>query len=93
MIAEATLHITHPSGLHARPAALFYRKARSFKSRVTIRNLNRPESGELPVSPFNLLKIGVQQGHDVHIRAEGADANEVIAALTRLVEENFPDEL
>ena len=76
-------------GLHARPAATFYKKTREFKSKITIQNLSRPDSKEVPVSPFYLLQIGVSQGHDVRIRADGDDEQEAIVALTRLVEENF----
>ena len=88
-MTEATLTIRHPVGLHARPAAVFYQKAREFKSRITIQNLSRPGSQEVPVSPFYLLQIGVSQGHQVRIRAEGEVEQAAIAALTRLVEENF----
>ncbi|HEX9372017.1 MAG TPA: HPr family phosphocarrier protein [Roseiflexaceae bacterium] len=88
-MTETTLTITHPVGLHARPAATFYKKTREFKSKITIQNLSRPDSKEVPVSPFYLLQIGVSQGHDVRIRADGDDEQEAIVALTRLVEENF----
>ena len=89
VMTEATLTITHPVGLHARPAALFYQKTREFKSRITIQNLSRPTTNEAPVSTFHLLQIGVSQGHQVRIRAEGEDEQAAIAALTKLVEENF----
>jgi phosphocarrier protein len=35
------------------------------------------------------LQIGVRQGHQIRLRASGEDEAEVIAALTKLVEENF----
>jgi len=88
-MTEATLTINHPIGLHARPAATFYKKTREFRSKITIQNLSRPNSKEVPVSPFYLLQIGVSQGHEVRIRAEGDDEQEAIAALTKLVQENF----
>jgi phosphocarrier protein len=88
-MTEATRTVTHPVGLHARPAALFYRTRRAFQSRVTIQNLSRPGSAEVEVSTINLMQIGVQQGHEVRIRADGPDAAEAIAALCKLIEENF----
>jgi phosphocarrier protein len=88
-MTETTLTITHPVGLHARPAALFYQKTREFKSQIKIQNLSRPTTQEVPVSPFNLLQIGVSQGHEVRIRAEGEDEQAAITALARLIEENF----
>ena len=77
------------SGLHARPAATFYKKTREFKSRITIQNLSRPDSKAVPVSPFYLLQIGVSQGHQVRIQAEGEDEQAAITALSKLIEENF----
>ena len=91
-MTEAILTITNPIGLHARPAALFYRKVREFKSKITVQNLSRPETKEVPVSMMYLLQIGVSQGHEVRIRAEGVDEREAIAALTQLVEGNFGEE-
>jgi phosphocarrier protein HPr len=88
-MTEVTLTITNQVGLHARPAAAFYKKSREFKSKITIQNLSRPESKEVPVSPFYLLQLGVAQGHDVRVRADGEDEQAAIAALTQLVEENF----
>jgi phosphocarrier protein HPr len=88
-MTEATLTVTNVVGLHARPAAAFYKKTREFKSRVTIQNLSRPDTKEVPVSPFYLLQIGVSQGHEVRLRAEGDDEREVIAALTTMIEEQF----
>lgn len=88
-MVETTLTVNHPVGLHARPAAVFVQKAREFKSKITIQNMSREQSKEVPVSAFNLLQIGVRSGHEVRIRAEGDDADQAVAALTQLIRENF----
>ena len=88
-MTEVTLTLTNQVGLHARPAAVFYKKSREFKSKITIQNLSRPETKEVPVGPFYLLQIGVSQGHSVRIRADGEDEGKAIAALTQLIEDNF----
>lgn len=88
-MAEALVTVTHPVGLHARPAAVFYRKAREFQSQLFIHNTARPDSSELPVSPMYLIQAAVKQGHTIRIRAEGDDAEAAVAALVRLVEDNF----
>jgi len=88
-MVETTLTVTNAVGLHARPAAVFYKKTREYKSKITIQNLSRPETKEVLVSPFHLLQIGVSQGHQVRLRASGEDEREAIAALTQLVAENF----
>jgi phosphocarrier protein HPr len=86
---EITLTITNPSGLHARPAKVFIEKTREFKSRITIQNISRPNSKELPVSAFNLLQSGVRQGHEIRLRAEGEDEDAALTALQELVASNF----
>jgi len=88
-MTEVTLTITNQVGLHARPAAMFYKKSRALKIKITVENLSRPESKEVPVSPFYLLQLGVAQGHDVRVRADGDDEQAAIGALTQLVKENF----
>ncbi|HEU4329154.1 MAG TPA: HPr family phosphocarrier protein [Roseiflexaceae bacterium] len=88
-MTEATMVINHPEGLHARPAALFYQKSREFTSKITIQNLSRTGSPEVTVSAFNLLQIGVRQGHQIRLRADGPDEGAAIAELSRLIEGNF----
>jgi phosphotransferase system HPr (HPr) family protein len=88
---ETTVTIQNHHGLHARPAALFYRKARKYRCAVTIQNLSRPGSSEVPVSPLHLLQIGVRQGDAIRLRATGEDASEAIADLTHLIETDFID--
>ena len=88
-MTEVTLKIANQIGLHARPAALFYRKTREFKSQITIQNLSRPETNVVTVSIMYLLQIGVSGGHQIRIRADGEDEQAAIAALAQLVEENF----
>jgi phosphotransferase system HPr (HPr) family protein len=83
---EKTLIIRHPHGLHARPAADFYRTSRAFRCRITIQNLSRPGGPEVPVSLYNLLQIGVSSGHRVRVRADGEDEREALRALAELVE-------
>ena len=87
-MVEATLIILHPQGLHSRPAADFYRKAREFKSRVTIQNMSRPNSREVPVSHYNLLQLGASQGHRVRVRVDGEDEREAMRALVTLIEQH-----
>ena len=88
-MTEIILTITNKDGLHARPAKDFIHKVREFKSKVSIQNLSRPDSKEVAVTPVGLLNIAARQGHAIRVRAEGADAAEVIAALKQLVEDNF----
>lgn len=48
-MAEATVEVRNPSGLHARPAATFVKAAAGFKSDVRVTNRGLPGSSLTPV--------------------------------------------
>ena len=88
--AEARLTISHPAGLHLRPAALFVQTAGRFASDIRARNLSRDNSPEVNAkSILGVMQVAVSQGDQLLVRASGADAVEAIAALTALVASNF----
>lgn len=84
-----TLTITHPAGLHARPAALFVKTAQRFPCAITLRNLTTQKPVANAKSALGVLTQGVNQGHQVLIEADGEKADEALAALKELVEGNF----
>jgi phosphotransferase system HPr (HPr) family protein len=93
-VPDVTLVIRNPSGLHARPAALFVKTAASFASDLTITNLSRdPARSVNPKSLLALLTLGVSSGHEVRISADGADADAAIAALEQLVADGLGESL
>ena len=83
---EATLTVTHRSGLHARPAAVLVQTARGFVSAVTISAGDRSALG---TSILGVLGLGVGQGSQVTIRVEGEDEDEALRAISRLIGSNF----
>jgi len=86
---EVRLVVRNRLGLHARPAALFVTTASRFRANVTVRNVTR-DSGEASAKSINqVATLGVRQGHEIVIAAEGPDADEALAALKELVENNF----
>lgn len=91
-MTEARLTIDRPSGLHARPAALFVRTAARFQASIRARNLSRDPEREADVkSILSLMTLGVEQGHEMLVRADGPDEEAAIAALRDLVENNFEE--
>lgn len=77
--------IRNPSGLHARPAAMFVRTAAGFASRITLENLDR---GTAPVDAKSIIAVmssGVATGHRVRVTAEGADEDTAIEALDAFI--------
>ncbi len=78
--------VQHEVGLHARPASVFVKKAASFASDITVSYDGRSANAK---SILSVLTLGVHQGSEITIDAEGEDADEALAALQQLVDENF----
>ena len=83
---EITLTIHHKVGLHARPAALFVQTTKQFNCDVKVTHGEREGNAK---SILGVLALGVDQGAVITIRAEGEGADQVLAALEALVEDNF----
>ena len=80
------LTVTNPSGLHARPAALFVRTAGSFGSQIRLTNTSRGAGPSDAKSILAVLGLGVSSGHEIELVAEGDDAQAALDALRELVE-------
>jgi phosphotransferase system HPr (HPr) family protein len=88
-VAEITLTIQHKVGLHARPAALFVQTAQKFRSDIQVRCGDRAGNAK---SLLGILGLGANSGAEITISAEGDDADEALAALKTLVEDNFGED-
>lgn len=84
--ARRTVIVTHESGLHARPAALFVQTAARFKADIKVAKGDRSANAK---SIMSVLALGVTKGTTIDILATGDDAEEAVDALTRLVESGF----
>ena len=72
-------HVVADTGIHARPATLLVQTASKFNSDV---NLEYKGKSVNLKSIMGVMSLGVGQGADVTISAEGADADDAIAAIT-----------
>jgi phosphotransferase system HPr (HPr) family protein len=70
-------------GLHARPATRFVKLAKSFESEIEIARDGKAVSAK---SSVKLMLLGVKEGQEVTVRAEGADAIEAVEALIGFLE-------
>ncbi len=86
---EIRLVVRNRLGLHARPAAQFVTTASRYSARVYVRNVTRNTDWVNAKSINQVATLGVRQGHEIAIRAEGEDADEALQALRALVEANF----
>ncbi len=86
------LEIRNPLGLHARPAARFVQTAAAFDADVAVINLAR---GGVPVSGRSLnglATLGIRQGDEVLVSADGPQAAAVLDALADLAARDFDEE-
>jgi phosphocarrier protein FPr len=85
------LEIRNPLGLHARPAARFVQTAAGFDAEVSVTNLARglgPASGR---SLNGLATLGVRQGDEILVSAQGPQAAMALDALAELARRDFDD--
>jgi phosphotransferase system HPr (HPr) family protein len=86
---ELRIAVRHEVGLHARPAALFVQTANRFGSKITVQNLTSPGPAADAKSIIGILTLGVARDHEILIEASGADADTALAALHKLISDNF----
>ena len=77
---EIRLVVIDPTGLHARPAARFVQAASRFASRIVIRQAGREADAK---SLSGLLGLTLRPATEITVAAEGPDATDALAALTR----------
>ena len=87
--AEVRLSVHNRLGIHARPAAQFVSTAAQFQSQVSLRNVTQNRGPVSAKSINQVATLGVRQGHEIAIGAQGPDSDQALAALTALVEANF----
>jgi phosphotransferase system HPr (HPr) family protein len=78
--------IRNSQGLHARPAEMFVRLARQFKSRIELVHEERRVEAQ---NMIDLLTLGAGPGTELLLEADGDDAEAAVDALARLVENGF----
>ncbi len=81
-----TITVHNKVGLHARPASLFVQAAMACQSVITVKKGEKCGNAK---SIMGMLALGVNQDDEIIIQAEGADEQQAITALKKLVEENF----
>ncbi len=89
--ADATFTgvIRNPSGLHARPAAVFVKTVGRHDADVLVTDLGTGKGPASGASLISLMSLGVTQGTRVRVDATGPDASTVIGELEKLVADGF----
>lgn len=89
MSEEAEITVHHEAGLHLRPAALFVQTAAAFQSDIQVRNVSKDTPYKNAKSAIDVMTLGVNQGHQIALQAEGEDAREALQAIVKLIESDF----
>lgn len=76
--------IQNKTGLHARPASLFVKKASSFKSKI---KLKKDDTEVDAKSMLSVLTLGAGQGATITITTDGEDEKEAMQELIKLLQE------
>ena len=80
--------ISNTSGLHARPATFFIQKANEFKASIWVEKDERRVNAK---SLLGVLSLGIVGGTMIKIIADGADEEDAVDGLVKLVESGFTD--
>ena len=92
---ETQIVVNNKVGLHARPASLFVQEAAKYVSdiKVSCQDPDTMENREVNAkSILGVLTLGVSQGMEITICAEGEDEVPAVEALVTLVKNNFGEE-
>ncbi|UYZ13658.1 HPr family phosphocarrier protein [Brevibacillus sp. WF146] len=73
--------VTAEGGLHARPAALLVSRASQSRSTVTLAKGDKQVDGR---SILSVMTLGAAQGDVLTVQVDGADEEEVAAAIKEL---------
>ncbi len=89
---EIHIFVRNPLGLHARPAAKFVTTSGKFQSQIWVRNLTKDSDFVRGDSINQVTTLGIRQGDELAIAADGVDADAALLALRTLVESNFGED-
>ncbi len=85
-MVKFTYTIQDPQGIHARPAGLLVKEAAKFKSKLSVSGNGK--AGDLK-RIFSLMGMGLKQGMEMTVTAEGADEQEAAAAVEAFLKANL----
>ncbi|WP_156288534.1 phosphocarrier protein HPr [Oceanobacillus salinisoli] len=81
-----TFKITAETGVHARPATLLVNKAGQFESEI---NVNYKGKSVNLKSIMGVMSLGIPNGAEIEVTAEGNDEDAAIEALAEVIKEHL----
>lgn len=86
---ECDLAIKNKLGLHARAAAKIVQLSNSYSSNLTIKFNGQEVDGK---SILSILTLACPKGSIISLRADGPDADKLLVAMERLIDDKFGEE-
>src|SRR5262245_54372178 len=86
---EVELILHNPSGLHARPAKVFVNTAKQFEADIRVQHGTKKVNAK---SMISVLTLGVENGGQIRLIADGPDEDEALVVLKAAIEEGLGDE-
>lgn len=83
---EKKVTIVNETGLHARPASMFVKKASEFKSSVELICGGEKVNAK---SIMGIMKLGLAKGTEVVIETHGEDEELALNSIVELIESGF----
>jgi len=87
-VIETKVTIVNQRGLHARASAKFVKCAEAYQAEIRVRKDN---DVVVATSIMGLMMLGASLGSQITLQATGPDAEDALAALTRLIEDKFDE--
>lgn len=84
-----SVNIVNKLGMHARASAKFVNLAAEFKSEIWLARGHTRVNGK---SIMGIMMLAAGKGTMLELCAEGADAEQALDALSRLIEERFGED-
>lgn len=81
--------VTNKLGIHARPAAMFVKKASQFRSEILVEKDGETVNGK---SIMGMMMLAAGYGSRLHVHACGEDAAEALQTLEELLKQKFYEE-
>ncbi|MCD8055718.1 MAG: HPr family phosphocarrier protein [Clostridiales bacterium] len=83
-----SVRVENNMGLHARPATYFIQKTNSYQSSIWI----ECEGGRVNAkSLLGVLSLGINQGMEISLIADGDDEEEAVTGLASLIQQGFSE--
>lgn len=86
---SASLEIQNRKGLHARAAAAFVKTVEKFDATVKVERIGQTVNG---CSIMGLMMLAAAKGTNIDIQTSGLQAEEVMIALTELINNKFGED-